>query len=480
MKFKSLILLSSCSFVFSFADLSASRSGITDFDEPIGIIGSGPAGANAARKLTDAGFRNITILEAQDHVGGKCFSYPAPSGEQYDLGAVQTASDYDIVNGLVTRYGLHQIPASPGVYIDQNGPHPSLPSQYSYARRLLAFTTYALYGTWHASGTASYRNVGADSVLRQDLESYLSTYTLEPMKEFLNVALRIYGYGAYNTTSLNDVLVGHAYNYITPRLVRDIMIAETPVVNWFQPLITSRPPLMSIQEGYQELIVRMTSDVNVQTNKAVSKIEQSSSGLVVSCEDDSQYHFSRVIVASPPRSIDFTTVLGVDPTSLFNKIHYNSYGTTLFRTPTDVINGIQFNLNFTGTEPGGILEKYPTTNLYTSYAYKPASADPSVVDQPLQDFVHDQFLSTAEIVGQNYTDYYPRPSVAEAPSYYSTIESLQGTNGVYFTGSHLSFENVEQAMRHASEVVDQYFLGVTPAPTLTQRAWNATLGRFFS
>ncbi|MGN6671476.1 MAG: FAD-dependent oxidoreductase [Candidatus Nucleicultricaceae bacterium] len=475
MKLKSLILLSSCTAVFGLSDLYASAT-IRDLNEPIGIIGSGPAGAYAARKFKDAGYTNITVLEGADHVGGKCFSYVAPDGEDYDLGAVQTASDYDIVNGLVTRFGLHQIPASAGVYIDQSGSHPSLPSQYSFARRLLAFSTYALYGTLYSSGTASYRNVGASPVLSQDLESYLSTYTLAPMKEFMNVALRIYGYGTYNSQNLSDVLVGHAYNYITPRLATDIMTSQIPLLN----MTLSRPPLMSIQEGYQELIVRMTSDIHVETNKMVSRIQQGENGLSVQCQDGSQFNFSRVIVASPPRSIDFTDVLGVDPTSIFNKIHYNSYGTTLFKTPTDVINGIQFNLNFTGTEPGGILEKYPTTTHYISYAYKNANDDPSVVVPPLENFVETQFGATPEIVDQNYTDYYPHTSIADAPTYYANFEGLQGNGGVYFTGSHLSFENVEQAMRHAGEVVDQYFLGTQPAPTLTQRAWNATLGRFFS
>lgn len=476
MKFKSLILLSSCTAVFGLADLSAS-SNIRDLNEPIGIIGSGPAGAYAARKFKDAGYTNITILEAENRVGGKCFSYQAPQGEEYDLGAVQTASDYDIVNSLVDRFGLHQIPASAGVYMDQNGSHPSLPSQYSFPRRLLAFSTYALYGQWYSSGTASYRNIGASPVLRQDLDSYLSTYALEPMKEFMNVALRIYGYGTYNSQNLSDVLVGHAYNYITPRLATTIMTSQIPLLN----MTLSRPPLMSIQEGYQELIVRMTSDIDVQTNKMVSKIERSENGpLSVQCQDGSQFNFSRVIVASPPRSINFTNVLDVDPAAILNKVHYNSYGTTLFKTPTDVINGIQFNLNFTGTEPGGILEKYPTTTHYISYAYKDANDDPSVVVPPLKDFVETHFGATPEVVGQNYTDYYPHTSIADAPQYYADIEGLQGKGGVYFTGSHLSFENVEQAMRHSGEVVDQYFLRAQSAPTLTQRAWSATLGRFFS
>lgn len=473
MKIKAIPLMLSCSFLLSTSILTASQN-IQDFDEAIGVIGSGPAGAYAARKLKDAGYTNVHILEMSDQVGGKCFTHSAPSGE-YDLGAVQTASDYDIVNSLCVRFGLHQINSAPNVYIDKNGTrYDTLPSQYSFARRMLAFGAYALSGTLNSSSSASYKNIGTNPVLRQDLETFLSTYTLEPMKEFLNVGLRIYGYGNFEDKKFDDILVAHAFKYISPRLVRDMVIDQIPIIRHLLP----RPPIMSIQEGFQELVKRMTQDLDVQLNKKVTSIETAEAGLRVTCDDNSAFHFSRVIVASPPQSIDFNTVLGVDPTQLFNKIHYNSYGTTLFETPSDVIDGDQLMVDFEGTEPAGVLEKYPDTNLYMSYAYKQPTADSSVVVPPLEDFVQSQFGSQIAVKSQFFTNYYPRPSITDAPSYYAEIEALQGSNGVYFTGSHLSFENVNQAMQHAGEIVDAHFLPTPQSRTLSQRLWDFTLGRF--
>jgi hypothetical protein len=439
-------------------------------DEPVGVLGSGPAGTYAARKLKDAGYRNITVLEGSNHTGGKCFSYPAEDGREYDLGAVQTAIDYDIVNGLCTRFGLMQIDSAPNIFVDSSGQsHTSLPSQYSYPRRMLAFAAYIASGLWNSERTAGYAHIGSNPVLSQDVDSFLSTYTLEPMKEFLNVGLRIYGYG-----DLSKILVAHSFNYISPRLVTAMVVEQIPVVRNF----LSRPAIMSIKEGYQALIQRMAADMDVQFGKQVQSISKTSRGLRVQCSDSSQFEFSRIVVASPPRSIDFGNVLGIDPTSIFNKVQYNAYGTTLFRTPSDVVNGDHLMVDFQGKQPAGILEKFPDQKLYMNYSYVP-SGDPVDAIQPLKNFVQQQFHSDIEVVAQNFTPYYPHTSISDAPGYYAAMEGLQGAGGVYFTGSHLSFENVNEAMRHAGEIVDKYFLHVPLQKTLTQNIYDSTLGKLF-
>lgn len=469
-RFTFSLLTASCLFMCWLPANSSNWMG-DPLDEPVGVIGSGPAGTYAARLLKDAGYRNITVLEGSDQKGGKCFSYPAEDGRQYDLGAVQTAIDYDIVNGLCTRYGLTQIDSAPNVYVTSDGQSsPTLPSQYSYPRRLLAFATYIAKGWWYSdTSTAGYAHIGSNPVLRQDVDSFLSTYALEPMKEFLNVGLRIYGYG-----DLSNILVAHSFNYITPKLVASMLAEQLPLVNKVLP----RPAIMSIREGYQELITRMTGDMDVQLGKQVASISRTNRGLMVQCDDSSQFEFSRVIVATPPRSIDFGRVLGVDPTNIFNKVQYNAYGTTLFRTPKDVISGDHLMVDFQGKEPAGILEKFPDQNLYMNYSYVPSGRKSDAVE-PLRTFVRQQFNSELDVVSQNFTNYYPHTAIGDAPGYYASMEGLQGKGGIYFTGSHLSFENVNEAMRHAGEIVNKHFLHVPPRRSLTQQIYSLTLGKLF-
>jgi spermine oxidase len=50
------------------------------------IIGAGTAGISAAAKLIERGFTNVTILEAENRIGGRLYSTPFASNV-VDLGA---------------------------------------------------------------------------------------------------------------------------------------------------------------------------------------------------------------------------------------------------------------------------------------------------------------------------------------------------------------------------------------------------------
>ena len=60
------------------------------------IIGAGAAGLYTAMMLKYLGATNITILEANDRVGGRCYTYPLADGSKdkkchnyYDVGAMR-------------------------------------------------------------------------------------------------------------------------------------------------------------------------------------------------------------------------------------------------------------------------------------------------------------------------------------------------------------------------------------------------------
>lgn len=50
------------------------------------VIGAGPAGMAAATKLMDNGFQNLTILEAENRIGGRINTVPYASNV-VDMGA---------------------------------------------------------------------------------------------------------------------------------------------------------------------------------------------------------------------------------------------------------------------------------------------------------------------------------------------------------------------------------------------------------
>jgi monoamine oxidase len=75
------------------------------------IVGAGAAGIAAARRLTAAG-RKFVLLEATDHIGGRCFTETRTFGVPYDRGAHWIHSpDFNPVTKLTTRRGIEVYPA---------------------------------------------------------------------------------------------------------------------------------------------------------------------------------------------------------------------------------------------------------------------------------------------------------------------------------------------------------------------------------
>lgn len=55
-------------------EISACEINYSAKESRIVIIGAGPAGIAAASKLLENGFENVTILEAEDRIGGRVYT----------------------------------------------------------------------------------------------------------------------------------------------------------------------------------------------------------------------------------------------------------------------------------------------------------------------------------------------------------------------------------------------------------------------
>jgi len=89
---------------------AVSASGETD----VAIVGAGAAGIAAARKVAAAG-RRFVLIEASDHVGGRCVTESRTFGVPYDRGAHWVhMPDINPVAKLSARSGLEVYAAPPG------------------------------------------------------------------------------------------------------------------------------------------------------------------------------------------------------------------------------------------------------------------------------------------------------------------------------------------------------------------------------
>lgn len=69
------------------------------------VIGAGPSGLTAARRLHEAG-RDVVVLEARDRVGGRTWTVEAADGTLVDLGGQWVGPSQHHLRGLLDEFGL--------------------------------------------------------------------------------------------------------------------------------------------------------------------------------------------------------------------------------------------------------------------------------------------------------------------------------------------------------------------------------------
>lgn len=71
------------------------------------IVGAGPGGLSMAHYLKKSGYKNITILEKQAEIGGKCLTKNF-HGRSFDMGANYLTPDYvQSCHGMAPSRSLH-------------------------------------------------------------------------------------------------------------------------------------------------------------------------------------------------------------------------------------------------------------------------------------------------------------------------------------------------------------------------------------
>jgi len=70
-------------------------------DSRICVLGAGPAGMSAAYYLAKKGYKDVTIIERESRVGGKCHSFEDENGAFVDMGAVEVTANYKNVIAIL-------------------------------------------------------------------------------------------------------------------------------------------------------------------------------------------------------------------------------------------------------------------------------------------------------------------------------------------------------------------------------------------
>ncbi|HEX9103823.1 MAG TPA: FAD-dependent oxidoreductase [Polyangia bacterium] len=422
----------------------------------IAVVGAGPSGLTAADTLVQLGYRNVTVFEKNDRVGGKVYSYRNGSTVS-ELGAVFASPDYSLVLGLADKFGIpYQAYVTTQSILDENGVKQSaqsfLTSRYTTLQILGATVAYGaaltLFAQIQQSGFAW---------LLPDLDlpfdQFAAKYGFTPIAELVRSVMIGFGYGYYETAP--------AANFMK-------------LIGWLVKLGGSQglqqATYYTFPTGYQSIWEAVAQHLDVRLGSTVTAIARrpplsGGSRVTLTINDRDSYDFDVVIISAPLNRVGSFMSLTDDEQALFSQVQSERYVVSLFAASGLATDEVLFFHGNARPERINHVDVWanrdPANPLYVGYQIAAPELPLAQVTATLADDVAGQGGQFGGALLQKEWDYFPHVSTAAMQAgFYERMEALQGRNNTFYVGSTLSFETVEHSARYARALVQSNF----PAP----------------
>ncbi|MBW2233460.1 MAG: FAD-dependent oxidoreductase [Deltaproteobacteria bacterium] len=422
-------------------------------------MGAGPSGLMSAHTLARLGYRNVTVFERNDRVGGKVHTFDGVV--QAELGALLIFPDYEVVLGLADELGVPYLPDSQRKYIlDENGAlwefQDFLRQRYDAEEIAVAMDNYAKALETFASVGASYTDLHPDLTLTFD--AFVDKYDFEPVARLIRSRMVGFGFAYY------EQVPAAYYMKIIGSLVQ---VGESEL---------EAPPtvIFPLPKGFQALWEAVADPLDVRLNAEVTKISRAAlpggRPITVTINGQQELRFDRVIISAPlPSVADFLDVTD-EERDLFERVRSNRFFVTVFavlgltnrdawffdaNSSPDRINHVAV---WTATSQRRVVSPNFAAPVFTAYQVAEWQATDAEVAEALRSDVSAAGGVVAEVLVQAEWPYFPHVGSDDlAAGFYDRVEALQGQLGTYYVGSGVSIETVEHAARYARDLVMTHF-----------------------
>ncbi|HEX8950356.1 MAG TPA: FAD-dependent oxidoreductase, partial [Polyangia bacterium] len=394
----------------------------------IAVVGAGPSGLTAADTLVQLGYRNVTVFEKNDRVGGKVYSYRNGSTVS-ELGAVFASPDYSLVLGLADKYGIpYQAYVTTQSILDENGVKQSaqsfLTSRYTTLQILGATLAYGaaltLFAQIQQSGFAW---------LLPDLDlpfdQFAAKYGFTPIAELVRSVMIGFGYGYYETAP--------AANFMK-------------LIGWLVKLGGSQglqqATYYTFPTGYQSIWEAVAQHLDVRLGSAVTAIARrpplsGGSRVTLTINDRDSYDFDVVIISAPLNRVGSFMSLTDDEQALFSQVQSERYVVSLFAASGLATDEVLFFHGNARPERINHVDVWanrdPANPLYVGYQIAAPELPLAQVTATLADDVAGQGGQFGGALLQKEWDYFPHVSTAAMQAgFYERMEALQGRNNTFY------------------------------------------------
>ena len=442
----------------------------------IGIIGAGAAGISAAYYLKKNGYTDVTILEKENRVGGKCHSVTI-GANTYELGAILVPKFYENIRdlGITLHQGLENVP--PSYEMSPLGKSTSsLPYTWKEIIKGVILRLKNAIAFKYTMPKTGFFGV-SQSKVSDNSAQFLEENKLSIWQRYWKFSVESCGYGPLKTTA-----AAYALRMFPPKAVSVLTLGKVLPSQQFGSCFTS---------GYQSLFKEMAKNLTVHTQHTVEWIDYNQLGIEVKTQHFSKgtvsFQFDKLIVAIPPDHLIGKTDLSENEKSLFSKIRYYDYGVTLFEPQQPLTYKAFLNEQICEHAPVMLVQNWPASPVVTSYAYGDLeehahgeiNTDGKAVTSALDNRVQELFgTNVKKIHAQKHWEYFPHISSQDIKDgWFDQMEAMQGAKNTYYVGSALSFELVETVVAYSKELVNKHFPANPTSRGWFSSAWARAFGK---
>jgi hypothetical protein len=417
-----------------------------NFDEKICIIGGGPSGLSAAWFLQEKGYKDITVLERLDRLGGKCNS-PEYNEKNFEMGAIMGVPNYHVVKELMKVGGIEAdgpkldrefYDCRTGLQMMGLAPEeiPVLQAQMKRMGELLATKYKGYTDPGHLNTHPDLMETFYDFCMMNEVPLC--------MKVWIN-PYTAYGYGYFNLVPAAYVLQYLDFETMNHFLNMELITWKKGTQHIWEKLALklNRYPRMCTKI---EKVVRKDGKVNVYTN----------TGKEV---------YDKIIFSSPLQDIHLYVDVTEEEEKLFSKIKYEDYkvlAATVENYPT-----------ISGYLPGNMFESR-SGHVMVYYHRWPNEKDQIITFYVLgnpqekvdEEDCKNRILEDAKLIGINIKDtimfkswrYFPHVNCDEMRhGWYEKVEGMQGQMGTYYAGEIMSFGDIEECAAYSKALINRFF-----------------------
>lgn len=430
-------------------------------EQSVCIVGAGPAGLSAYHYLARKGYRDVTIYEAAERVGGKCYTV-AHGEHRFDLGAVIATAGYEHVLELAHDYGVDVTACPRHVLFDaaERRRRPLGPGLIEYG----APATYgaglrALAVAARRRGLAQAGFAELDDEMAMPIAEYIRKHRLSALEHLLVPLFTGYGYGYADEIPMAYLVkMGAVTAPRGPRALRRWLRckARRGARRWFGDYYAG----VMFDGGYQALFDRIAARSRVRLGAPVTRVERGADRVMVTAAGERRA-FDRVIFAVEPPVIRAVMDADDRERALLDCVQFVDYWSLLCR-----VDGLRprcalfYTDHLSSRSRGRALiasQPHPPQDLCVVYAIGGDGVTASALEANVADDLARADARLRGVVECRRWRYFPHVRPAHMRSFHDGMRRLQGKGRTYFTGEFLNFATVEHACQFSAALVRDHF-----------------------